>query len=130
MRLLLDTCAVLFFAEKATGLSQAAYAAIEAPDSEVFVSPVTPMELACLVDRKRILLKTHWRHWWHRVVEMNGWVCLPITGPIAEEAYCLPEPIHRDPCDRLLIATARLEGLVVVSADRLILGYPHVRALA
>lgn len=129
MRLLLDTCAVLFVADDTSDLTVAAYEAIQAPDTEILVSAVTPMELACLQERGRIRLSMHWRRWWHRLLENTGWICLPITGAIAEEAFCLPEPLHRDPADRLLIASARLERLTLVTADRLILNYPHVASM-
>ena len=46
------------------------------------------------------------------------------------EAYGLTVPIHRDPADLVLIATARLERLTVVTTDRKILDYPHVATLS
>jgi PIN domain nuclease of toxin-antitoxin system len=49
---------------------------------------------------------------------------LPITDEIMAEAYCLPPPIHRDPADLVMIATARLERLTVVTTDGKILSYP------
>ena len=54
---------------------------------------------------------------------------MPISLEIIEEAYSLPDPIHRDPADRLIIATARLENLTIITTDRLILDYPHVKSL-
>jgi PIN domain nuclease of toxin-antitoxin system len=42
----------------------------------------------------------------------------------------LPDPIHRDPADRIIIATARLEDLTIITTDRLILDYPHVKSLS
>jgi len=46
------------------------------------------------------------------------------------EAYSLTVHIHRDPADLVLIATARLERLTVVTTDRKILDYPHVASLS
>jgi PIN domain nuclease of toxin-antitoxin system len=43
-----------------------------------------------------------------------------------EEAYSLPETFHRDPADRIVVATARALNAPVVTADEKILGYPHV----
>ena len=48
---------------------------------------------------------------------------------IVEEAYSLPEPFHADPVDRVLVATARLHNLQLVTGDRKILDYPHVQTL-
>ena len=43
------------------------------------------------------------------------------------EAYALPGTFHRDPADRVLVATARRDGLTLVTADDRILAYPHLR---
>ncbi|MGV8938844.1 MAG: hypothetical protein ACOH2J_17130 [Allorhizobium sp.] len=45
----------------------------------------------------------------------------------------LPQPIHRDPIDRILIATAREQDLTIITRDRAILSYGalgHVKVLA
>ena len=39
-----------------------------------------------------------------------------------------PPPFHADPADRIIVATARIHGLTVLTADTRILAYPHVRA--
>ena len=127
MRYLLDTCAILFIAEKTSDLSPATLDLIEAaPTGEVFVSAMSVAELACLQERGRIALKQHWRAWWDVLLQRTRWPCLPITAEIMAEAYSLPPPIHRDPADRVLIATARLERLTIVTTDGKIRDYPHV----
>jgi PIN domain nuclease of toxin-antitoxin system len=67
--------------------------------------------------------------WFREQAEKNGWNVLPISLEVAEESYSLPEPIHADPADRIIIATARVEGLTIITTDRLILDYPHVKSL-
>ena len=64
------------------------------------------------------------------LLEVNGWNLESITGKIVEEAWSLPEPIHRDPADRILIATSRIRRMPLITTDSLILDYPHVEALA
>ena len=129
MRLLLDTCAILFYVQNTNDLSSQTMSMIGAADSEVSVSPLSAMELACLCERNRIKLTMHWRQWWQRALEINEWPCVPIDQAIAEEAYCLPDPIHRDPVDRLLIATARCRNMTIITTDKLILDYPHVPSM-
>ena len=46
-----------------------------------------------------------------------------------KQAYSLPEYSHRDPADRIIIATARILRCPLVTADRRILDYPHVDAV-
>ncbi len=131
MPYLLDTCAILFVAEKTADLSAATLSLLgTAPAGEVFVSAISVAELACLQERGRITLKQHWRTWWDTLLRRTGWPCLPITDHVMAEAYSLPPPVHRDPADRVLIATARLERLTLVTTDGKIRGYPHVPTLA
>jgi PIN domain nuclease of toxin-antitoxin system len=52
-----------------------------------------------------------------------------IDHRIAAEAYSLPGEFHKDPADRLLVATARVLGAALVTPDELILAYPYVRTL-
>ena len=59
----------------------------------------------------------------------NGYVEMAVTGAHAVAVDLLP-PIHRDPFDRLLIAQARVEGLTLLTADRIVACYPGpIRAL-
>ena len=64
MRLLLDTCTIVFFAENTGDLSVTATDAIQAPGTNVFVSAVSIGELACATERGKVKFKQHWRVWW------------------------------------------------------------------
>jgi PIN domain nuclease of toxin-antitoxin system len=131
MPYLLDTCAILFIAENTADLSPASLKLIGAASAgEVFVSAISVAELACLQERGRITLKQHWRAWWDALLQRTAWICLPITAEIMAEACSLPPPIHRDPADRVLVATARLERLTLVTTDGKILSYPHVATIS
>ena len=98
-------------------------------DTEVCASAISCAEIACASERGRLELDRHWRLWFRHYVEMNGWTVLPIDLEVVEEAYALPEPFHRDPADRIIVATARRLAAPVVTADARILGYPHVTTL-
>jgi PIN domain nuclease of toxin-antitoxin system len=128
LNLLLDTCAVIFIAQDPNRLSKPTRDLVVDAANAVFVSVVTGGELACLADRKKVILPQHWKAWFRDCIERNGWNLLPLTIDIMEEAYSLPDPIHRDPVDRILIATSRTEEMTLVTTDRLILEYPHVAA--
>jgi PIN domain nuclease of toxin-antitoxin system len=128
LNLLLDTCAVIFIAQDPNRLSKPTRDLVVDAANAVFVSVVAGGELACLADRKKVILPQHWKAWFRDCIERNGWNLLPLTIDIMEEAYSLPDPIHRDPVDRILIATSRTEEMTLVTTDRLILEYPHVAA--
>lgn len=95
----------------------------------IWVGSISVAEVARLAERKRIELKEHWKPWLRKVIMYNGWRVIPATYEIMEEAYSLPGEFHTDPADRILVATARLRGLVLATGDRTILDYPHVNTL-
>lgn len=117
---------MVFFGENTGDLSEEAMLAIETRSEAVFVSAVSVAELACGQERGRLKLRGHWKHWWAQILGLNGWDALPLTADLMAEAWSLPVPVHGDPADRLLIATARLARMTIITTDRKILSYPHV----
>jgi len=95
-------------------------------DSEVCVSSISCAEIAMASERGRIELDRHWKIWFRHYISINAWKCLAIDLKIIEEAYSLPEPFHRDPADRIIVATARIHSCNLITADKKILEFPHV----
>ena len=129
MKLILDTCAILWSVADPEKLSLHAREVMTLDSAEVFISPISSAEIACGVERKRIELDRHWKIWLKHFINLNGWTVVPIDLNIMEEAYSLPESFHQDPADRLIVATARLYNMTVITGDRKILDYPHVKSL-
>jgi PIN domain nuclease of toxin-antitoxin system len=130
MNYLLDTCALLHLANSPERLSPKAREAVMHLDSPLFISVVTAGELACLTAKNKALIPRHWRGWLDFQIEERGLNVLSIDLKIMSEAWSLPETDHRDSADRIIIATARVNNLTVITTDRLILDYPHVQSLA
>lgn len=126
MNILLDTCAILYTELQPEKLSDKARHILQKSDTQVFVSAISVAEIACGWG-KRFKLKKHWRPWLRETLETNGWDIVPIDFDIIEEAYSLPDPFHRDPADRILVATSRLKNISLVTNDHLITEYPFVR---
>jgi PIN domain nuclease of toxin-antitoxin system len=129
VKILLDTCCIIWAVSDPKALSKHATELLMAEDSEVHVSPISAAELACAADRGRIELNQHWKKWFRHYIELNGWQLVDINLGIVEEAYSLPETFHADPADRILTATARINGFTLLTADNKILSYPHVEAV-
>jgi len=129
MEVLLDTCAIIWSVAAPERLSAAARGTLTSNAVEVWVSPISCAEIACGSDCGRISLDRHWRIWFRHFVELNGWQVANIDLPVVEEAYSLPEPFHRDPADRIIVATARRLNCPVITADAKILDYPHVETV-
>ena len=71
VRVLLDTCAVLLTAQAPNRLSLPARKLLVDVNTIVFTSVVTAGEVACLADRKHIVLPRHWKTWFRDAVEQG-----------------------------------------------------------
>ena len=129
MKVLLDTCAIIWSVSAPENLSPSARSVLQEEDTEVFVSPISCAELACLHDRRQIELDVHWKTWFDRAVRSNGWGVIDISLPIIQDAFSLPSPFHADPADRIITATARTEKLVLVTGDQKLIQFPFVETL-
>ena len=111
-RLLLDTHAVLWALAEPRKLSGTARMAVEDARNEVFVSVVSGWEIAI----KRALGKLRAPDDLEAGIRQQGFTPLLVTFHHAELSGALP-PHHGDPFDRMLIAQAQAEGLVLVTRD-------------
>lgn len=123
MRLLLDTHVLLWWLDDAPRLGAEARAAVALPRNVVYVSSVTAWEITI----KRALGKLEIPANWPEVVAAEPFRQLPVAWEHALDVGSLPD-LHRDPFDRLLIAQARVEGLVLVTGDDIAARY-DVRTL-
>ena len=113
--MILDTCALLWLASGDKKLSRSALKEInEAP--AVYVSAISGFEIAIKAARGKLKLPSPPQEWFERVVEHHGLAVLPLELDICITAAQLP-PIHDDPCDRFIIAAAKLHDLTVVTTD-------------
>jgi len=132
---LLDTSAAIWVGHQ-DALAPAALRAIRAAArAEVLISPVTGWVIG-LATRHRgsplILLPTL-RAWLSDLLARPGVRLAPLAPEVALGAFYLPGQLHRDPADRLLIATAREFDVPLVTRDQRILDYAaqgHVQAIA
>jgi PIN domain nuclease of toxin-antitoxin system len=96
----------------------------------VLVSVISISKIALLVRLKRLLLPITVAKWTNQALLLSGVSLLPFSQRIAIEAVDLPEPMHNDPCDRILVATARIERLTLVTRDGAILDFAKATNLA
>jgi PIN domain nuclease of toxin-antitoxin system len=119
VRLLLDSHVVLWWDKDLSKLSDAQREAISDPDNEVFVSAVSAWELGIKRSAGKLALTESIQVLTRRF----GFAELPITMAHGELAAALPLH-HKDPFDRMLVAQAILERMVLVTADRRLGEYP------
>jgi PIN domain nuclease of toxin-antitoxin system len=117
--ILVDTHVVAWLAFDQSKLSKKARAAIrEARKSGdgLAISDITLLELATLTRKGRIHLEISLESFLEEVEAR--FVILPISGRACVRALALPEAYPQDPADRMIGATALVEGLALVTADR------------
>lgn len=124
MNLLLDSHAFLWWIDGSRALAPAAFEAVIDPTSVVAVSAASVWELSI----KRGIEKLRTSGAFEEEISVHGFVPLPITVEHAERAGGLPLH-HKDPFDRMLVAQAQAEDLVLVTRDPAIAAY-EVRTLA
>ena len=115
MKLILDTCALLWLAASDKRLSRSTFKKInEAP--AVYVSAISGFEIALKTAHGKLDLPDPPREWFRKIVNHHGLAILPLELDICIAAAQLP-PIHDDPSDRFIIAAAKAGNLPVVTAD-------------
>src|SRR5436309_15370281 len=129
MKLLLDTHTWIWAQETPEKFGRGAAGLIEDTANGLCVSAMAAMEIARLVFLHRIQLAEPASAWIGDSLRSLAAQSLDVTAHIAAEAYELPGKFHKDPVDRILVATARLHNLTLVTADDLMLGYPNVKTL-
>jgi PIN domain nuclease of toxin-antitoxin system len=117
--ILLDTHVVLWLAFAPEKISKGAKAAIDAARNKaegLAISGISLLELATLVSKGRVRLNISLETF---LVEVESrFVVLPISARICARAMALPQTFPHDPADRIICATAVVEGMALVTADR------------
>lgn len=129
VKCLLDTHVWIWTQEERESLGPIALSLIEDTGNEIYISPVSTLEISRLISLGQISLTGSLPNW--IAVTSKNLLALTagITHEIAALAYELRGDFHKDPADRLLVATA-LEGeLSLLTADQRILDYPYVKTV-
>jgi PIN domain nuclease of toxin-antitoxin system len=127
--LLLDTCALLWLGA-GRDLRHGAQEVIA--QRSLHVSRITVWEIANLVRKRRLALAMPPLAWFLKAVEQMGASLPPLSLEVLADSCALPGDPPSDPADRIIIATARGAGLIVVTRDEKILRYSrtgHVRTM-
>ena len=130
-RLLLDTHIWLNYQGFTRALSRPVERTIDeaAERSAVFVSVISIWELAMLVRAGRIELNGSIDRWTDLALAKPGITLLPFSPSIAIESVNLAEPMHKDPADRILVASARVERMTMVTSDAKIQSFAKITGL-
>ena len=126
--ILLDTCTLLWLALEPDHLSPRARDVLTATPDTVFVSVVTAFEIGQKHAKGKLELKHPPMRWVPLAIKHHHLQTLALDLPVALRAAALP-PLHNDPFDRLLIATAQEHHLTLFTPDPKIRAYPDLKTL-
>jgi len=129
--IVLDTHAWIWFTSKPEVLSKKARKAVDTAVKEknVLVSSISAWEVALLVKNKRLKLSMDVLDWIAKSENLPFIQFIPVSNSIAVKSVNLPQPLHPDPADRIIIATALSTGAGLVTKDKKILDYSHVKTI-
>lgn len=101
---------------------------LEASDEPFAISVISALEVAQLVKKGILELPLALPDWFDAALAESDIQCLPLTPQLLHASTVLPD-IHKDPVDRIIIATAQERGAQLVTADETIQKYPNVRTV-
>ena len=94
-----------------------------ASSNSLYVSAITPWEIAMLVSKGRLTLDRDVGEWLAAALALPGIKLTPLTMEISVASTRLPGVINSDPSDQIIVATARHLGVPLVTADKNLLDY-------
>jgi PIN domain nuclease of toxin-antitoxin system len=129
--IVLDTHTLVWWVTNDSSLSKKAKAAIERERAggEIVVSAISAWEIAMLVERETLAFSMDVESWLATVQQIPGVRFVPIDVDISTKSVKLPGEFHKDPADRLIVATARKFGAPLVTKDLKIRAYAHVKTI-
>jgi PIN domain nuclease of toxin-antitoxin system len=90
---------------------------------ESYVAAISLWEVAMLSKKKRIIFEMPCLEWINKAIELTRIQVVPLSPAIAAESCHLPGKFHEDPADRMIVASARVTSLTLVTRDKNILEY-------
>jgi PIN domain nuclease of toxin-antitoxin system len=93
------------------------------------IASISIWEFAMMVAKGRINVKIDTKRWLNNAIGNSGLRVIELTPEIAMESCNLPGDFHKDPADQIIVATARTHNLTLLTKDRKIIEYPHVKAI-
>ena len=130
--IVLDTHTLVWWANgDDSQLSAAARKAIKSRtgDGEIVISSISAWEIAMLVDRGRLTLTMSVSQWLKTLTQVAQIRFIPIDNDIAVASTQLPGDFHKDPADRMIVATSMSLAAPLITADQRIRDYPHVKSI-
>jgi PIN domain nuclease of toxin-antitoxin system len=127
--IVLDTHIWIGYIDDPSSLPKAALDIIRSGHEAIGISSISVWEVFMLAQRGRLELRIPAALWVEKCERLALFHFVPVDNTIARLAVELPEPMHADPADRIIVATALSLGATLVTKAEKLLTYPHVKTL-
>lgn len=130
--IVVDTHVLVWWVSGSDSLSNAAEKIIKDTlnsNDEVIISSISAWEISMLIVKGRLVLSMDVESWLDEVSQIDGVRFIPVDNEISIKSTMLPGEFHKDPADRMIVATARKLAVPLITADEKIIHYEHVKTI-
>ncbi len=128
--IILDTHIWVWWSGEDTHLADKDFDVIDSKRADgIGISAISCWEIAQLCAKNRLALSKPALQWIELSLAMPNVILLPLSPKIAVDSCNLPGDFHKDPADRIIVATARMYDCELITYDSKILEYGHVKLL-
>jgi PIN domain nuclease of toxin-antitoxin system len=130
VRYLLDTHVWIWWHMNPRKLSRRVRSLIaSAQYEELLLSAISPWEFSKLLEKGRLVISCNSEEWIRQALEIPKLRLVPLSATVSYRSTALPEGFPGDPADQMIVATAREENATILTKDKRIRRYTHVRSL-
>ena len=124
--ILLDTCALIWLNEDRSKFSKKVISLITDNINSLFVSSISFMEIGIKSQKNKLHIPNSLEEWSNSIIKTYSFNVIPVSKDIAIKAPMLPD-IHKDPFDRIIIATAIVNKMKIITADKVFKNYRQIK---
>ena len=95
----------------------------------LLLSAISPWEFCKLIEKERLYIKGSPKQWLEDAFDLPKFLLIPLSPIIAYESTNLTQPFHSDPADQIIVASALVENAVIITKDKLLHNYKHVKCV-
>lgn len=125
---LLDTCTLIWLVSQQSSLTEKVKRILKNNAGNLYISAISAFEIAIKTVKGKFELPLPPDEWFSEAIKLHGIEEIPITSDVAAKSALLPG-IHNDPCDRIIIATAILENMIIITKDENFSKYSGIKVL-
>jgi PIN domain nuclease of toxin-antitoxin system len=131
MKYLLDTHIWIWWNSRPEALPKQVRRILDNPKggAQFLLSVISVWEFCKLLEKGRLGISIAPEEWIEQALDQPGLTLEPLSPAIALESTRLPGAFHPDPADQIIVATARQLDATILTCDRRILDYSHVRSI-